>query len=41
MTLWFDEKSLDNGMLALARILRAPDAAATTKKHGVVPMLTA
>lgn len=39
--LWFIQKPIDEGMLVLARILRAPPAASTLQKFGVTVMLTA
>lgn len=37
-TLWFALATLDQGMLALARLLRVPEAAAACKKRGIVVM---
>jgi len=38
-TIWFVEKPFDQGMLVLARILRAPTAAPIVKQFGITPML--
>jgi hypothetical protein len=37
--IWFEQKSLDAGMLVLARILRMPECATACKKHGITVML--
>ena len=39
-TIWFIQQTLDQGMLALAKVLRTSAAASTIKTWGVVPMLT-
>lgn len=41
VTIWFVEKPFDQGMLALARILRKPEGMPICKRHGVTVMLTA
>lgn len=38
-TIWFASSTVDGGMLALARALRLSEAAKTTKKWGITPML--
>lgn len=38
-TLWFIQQTLDQGVLALAKVLRADAASAAIKKWGITPML--